>query len=86
MDLRSIYTSSGPNSTSGSPSSISFAIHITGNLGAPLEEDPTASADNGVESAPGPDIFSNDPLAEGLVPEAESALLTNPSLLPNDTP
>lgn len=84
MDLRSVYPSSGPNSTMSS--SISFAVHITGNIGAPLEEYSNAPVDNGVESAPGLDVFSDDPLSEGLVSEAENALLTNPSPFPNDTP
>ncbi|KAJ3475129.1 hypothetical protein NLI96_g12044 [Meripilus lineatus] len=69
LDLRSVQISDNQTG-SGSVSSVRFTARATGTLGAPLDQSSTW-ATNAVDNIPEPMIYSDDPLAEGLIPHPE---------------
>ena len=71
LDLRSIYTFH-PDDHRATQSTISFACRITGNIGAPLAEEPSLWV-NAAENTLDPEVvFSKEPFYEGLVPIEET--------------
>lgn len=70
LDLRSVRMSD-EHTGGGTVSSVKFAARATGTLGAPLDQASTWTT-NAADNIPEPIIYSDDPLAEGLIVHPEN--------------